>query len=517
MVTDIYDEVLYPGTALRQTSPDRLYVIGRLAGMNPANPSECNVLELGCGNGRSLVAMATIMPKSRFVGIDRAGRALQQGTEAAHSSGLVNVLFKQEDLLNVSPELGEFDYIIAHGVYSWVPGKVQDALLQTIHDHLAPGGVAYVSYNTMPGWHLRGMVREMMLFHIRNIRDTKERIDEAYRLLKFLDKAANQNDLYGQFIKKEVHETLQHERSYLFHDDLAETNSPVYFHEFAEHASRSGLKFMGEADFYETQFHIYPEEISQTLQAMNAEDVLLKEQYLDFLKCRRFRQTLLCHDSVKLSQSALSEPLREFHLYADARPMSYEVDLRPEIIEEFKGPRGSKASTDHTLSKAALLHLSRVHPDSIKFSELVEQSRLMLKQSGLTDTTDDRDIEILADIMLQTYSSGLIELYSEPFLFTTEPGPRPLGSPLARYEAESGRMVTNLKLKNVLLDDEIAYRIFRLLDGTRTREDLAAEPSIVEILDSTQGSTEGSGFSSRLAVVDTRLKRLASLALILKN
>src|SRR5262249_26620757 len=146
-----YDEVVYPSYVYSQTHPDRLATIATLLGMNPTSVESCRVLELGCGAGGNLIPMAFDLSESGFVGIDLAGSAISQGRELIKALGLKNISLQQADLMDLSSELGKFDYIIAHGLFSWVPEVVRDRILAICRAHLAPEGVAYISYNAYPG------------------------------------------------------------------------------------------------------------------------------------------------------------------------------------------------------------------------------------------------------------------------------------------------------------------------------------------------------------------------------
>ena len=167
--TNAYDEMPYPGTAQAESHPDRLATLAFLHGMTPASPDRCRVLELGCSDGGNLIPMAYALPDSQFLGLDSSAREIATGQQRIANYGLANVALRQVNILDVGPELGQFDYILACGVYSWLPAEVQDKLLQLCQQLLAPQGVAYVNYNTYPGWFLRGMARAIMLHHTRNI------------------------------------------------------------------------------------------------------------------------------------------------------------------------------------------------------------------------------------------------------------------------------------------------------------------------------------------------------------
>ncbi len=183
-----YDQVLYPGLPLPQTHPDRLATIAGLFGMSPAAAPNCRVLELGCGDGGNLIPMALTLPGSVFTGIDLAAPAITHGCALIRKLGLDNITLRRLDLMQAGADLGEFDYgvfdyIIAHGLYSWVPAAVRDGLLGLSRRHLAPQGVAYVSYNASPGFGRRRLFREMMLYHAREVEDPMRRVEQGVQLI----------------------------------------------------------------------------------------------------------------------------------------------------------------------------------------------------------------------------------------------------------------------------------------------------------------------------------------------
>src|SRR4051812_41655243 len=154
--------------------------------MSPAPVDRCRVLELGCAGGGNLLPMAETLPQSTFFGIDLSPVQIGHGQRIIRALGLTNLRLEAMSILDVPEDFGEFDYIIAHGVYSWVPPAVQQKILDLCAAHLAPQGVAYLSYNTYPGWHLRQMAREMMLYHVAGIESPQESAAQATALVQFI-------------------------------------------------------------------------------------------------------------------------------------------------------------------------------------------------------------------------------------------------------------------------------------------------------------------------------------------
>src|SRR5262245_14549100 len=160
-----YDEVPYESHPYGQTHPSRLATIATLFGLTPPPVAKCRVLELGCASGGNIVPMAELLPESWFVGVDLSGRQIADGERIVRAAGRTNVRLRHASILDVDDSYGPFDYILCHGVFSWVPDVVREKILDICSKHLTPNGVAYVSYNTYPGWHMRGMIRDMMRFH----------------------------------------------------------------------------------------------------------------------------------------------------------------------------------------------------------------------------------------------------------------------------------------------------------------------------------------------------------------
>ncbi len=454
-----YDQVLYPGFPLAQTHPDRLATIAGLLGMTAARPDRSRVLELGCGDGGNLIPMALGLPESEFTGIDLSEQAAARGRAMSHALGLKNISLQQMDLLEVGADLGEFDYILAHGVYSWVPPEVRDGVLRICRANLAPDGVAYVSYNAYPGFHRREMFRGMMLHHVRNVREPASRYQEAVRLIAELAKCKLDDQRTRILFEEEGQHLSETAPWAVYHDDLADTNRAFYLHEFVADARRHQLQYLGDADFFEMQAETYPEPVAEGLERFAGTDVVVKEQYLDFIKGRRFRQTLLCRDEVALDRSLGPERIAELYVASPARSVSASPDLREGVAELFRGPRGAALETDCAAAKIALCRLSEIWPQAIHFPELLREG----------------DAARLAEVLLQGYRVGLLELHTLAPQFAAIAGECALASPLARLQVSQSPVVTTLRHTLVELDDAVDRGLLLLLDGTRDHAALLEE------------------------------------------
>ncbi len=443
----VYDAVAYEGQPVAQAHPDRLAVLGLLHGMSPAPIGRCRVLELGCGDGAHLIPVALTCPGSEFTGIDLSGAAIARGQERAGKLGIRNLRLEQRDILDVGPEFGEFDYVIAHGIYSWVSEAVRDRVVAIARENLAPQGVAFIDYNAYPGCHQRMMLREMMLFQVNGIEDPELKLKHAFALLNLLAGTANAT------LAQEVKQTRERLGWQLFHDDLAEHFFPVYLAQFAQHARAHGLQLLADAQFPTQQLFTLPAEVAENIRAAAQGDYVLEQQYLDFVEMRRFRHTLLCREEVRLERPPDPRRIGDLHVATVAERVA---------DDEFRGPRGASMKTSLPYALAALDYLSARRPAAVSFAEL----------AGAVSMDEDT----LAQFLLGTFAAGVVELHTTPSKFTIQPGQRPKAFSLARLEAAEGeQVITSLRHGCIELQDETARRAIVLMDGTRDRAALARE------------------------------------------
>jgi SAM-dependent methyltransferase len=406
--------------------------VATLFGLHPADPATCRYLELGCGDGGNVVPMAYGLPGASFTGIDIAPTAIAHAEELRRALGLDNLELRLADLVALG-ELGTYDFIVAHGVYSWIEPAARDALLAACRAHLAPHGVAYVSYDVLPGGHRREITRQMLRWHLRDVDDPQERIAQARALLTAVSEAGQ-----GQ-----AEWALGQSDAALYHDELAEHHDAVLFTDFVAHAGRHGLAFLAEADVFEMQAGGLPPGLGA--------DPIAREQYLDFFKGRMFRQTLLCHSGAERREPAPAV-VRGMLAATPARPAG---DVRPGRVE-FRGPQGATLTTDHDALKAVLVRLGDAWPRALPVAELAEDDAVFAA-------------------LLQAYAANLVQLHVWAPALAATPPERPTASALARLQAGRGTRITNLRHATVEVPDELGRRLITLLDGTRDRAALLRE------------------------------------------
>lgn len=456
-----YDDLAYPGYVYPRTHPGQLEVLGRLFGLEPAAAPSCRVLELGCGDGVNALAIAQTLPGARVVGVDRVASAIERGRAQRGTAGLENVELVVGDLSDpaLSQRLGVFDYVIAHGVYSWVPPQVRAALLSLIAAVLAPRGIAYVSYNAYPGSYLRDMARDVLEFHLRGVSGATERLRRAHDLMRAIV-AIESPSPYARVLREQLERMLGASDALLYHDELAEISTPFYFHEFMDHAGRCGLQFLSEAELSDSQIRDVPEAVG-ALMAGLPPDVVVREQYLDFFRNRMFRQTLLVHEGPTISRRIDATVLGRLWVSSAAR--------RTET--GFAIEQGGSVETTDPLVLAALTELCEVYPAALEFSELARRAARRCGGEASVQVN-----EHLQRLLLEMYLVHVVGLQSTPSPAAPEPGPTPTASPLARAQCADGLpVISTLLPSNHALGDPVARRLVELADGSRSTAELARE------------------------------------------
>jgi methyltransferase-like protein/predicted O-methyltransferase YrrM len=483
-----YERTPYPDSCYAQSHPNRLAAIGMLLGLDPAPIHDCRVLELGCAAGRNLIPMAESLPGSKFVGLDFAANQIAVGHEAITELKLSNIHLLAMDLLEDTAELGRFDYIIAHGVLSWVPGPVRRRILQICSQHLAPNGIAYVSYNTLPGWHMLGALREMMLYRTRNEKNPDKKAKSARELIHFLsDTVGNDKNSSGTFLGsygdmiraycqfiEEQRQTDKGGNELMLHDELGLINKPFYFVEFMEMVRDNGLNYVAEAEFSAVMPKDFSPEVIKQIQAL-AKDTIDAEQYMDFLRNRTFRQTLLCHEANHVNRAVRPEMLIDKNFsFATKAQANGKSAFAAKTVAQYEASDGAVFSTDHPVTKAAWIHMIDKSPLAIPFTDLLTQARTMVYGTQIiSQKKADQDQLVLAANLLQAfcYSSQLVELRVGKNLFQCRVSHRPLASPIARYQAKKETRVINRRHEPVTLDSRIRHLVC-CMDGTQNRKDL---------------------------------------------
>ncbi len=460
-----YDRIDYPTHVYPETHPDMLARTGVLFGMRPPAVDTCRVLEIGCGNGRNIIPMAFELRESEFVGIDLATGPIQDAQGMIRRTGLQNVAVRAMDVMDIGEKFGKFDYIIAHGIYSWVPKNVQDKILTICHDNLSPSGIAFVSFNTHPAGRIRQATSDIMKFHLRTSAVDTDCVREGKHFLKTLLALTEQNSVWKAVLGEEIERLSKRPDGVTFHDELSPVYSPVYFAEFATDAAHKGLQFLSDVNLSDPIDSAVNPKAAEILDRLSR-NVVNYQQYLDYVTFRGFRRTLVCHSSIQLDRTHFRERIQALLV---ASPLMKSGEGRDGGMT-FRNRRGSGAmTTDSPVVSSALSHLERIWPRAMPFSDLAGEV-----ERELPETLPEDVPSVLSQAVLQLASSRLIDLRTYDVPVAARVADRPAATCLARLEAAEGSSVTTLMHTRIDIPQEQTRHLLQMLDGTRTVRALAS-------------------------------------------
>ncbi len=478
-----YDQIPYLNRSHASTHPDRLATIATLLGLEPPPLDRCRVLELGCANGRNLLPMAMALPAATFVGVDLSARQIADGQAMVAELGLANLQLRHASLADVDAGYGVFDYILCHGVYSWVDQGLQDKILDICRANLAENGVAFVSYNIFPGWHDKLKVREMLLREVRHIADPQVRIRKsrefASLMAELVAPAGSEPTPYGARLRAEAELINQQDDDYIFHEYLEDANLPLYVSDFAERAARHGLQYLADADRGLRSLDSLPAPVVEAMRR-HADGIVAQEQLLDYYTNATFRSTLLVPAGVRVDRTVTPQRLQGLFVCSPLQPVSAMPDIAGANFETF-GAADLEATfaTAHPASKAAMLTLQAAYPRAIPFAELIADACARIYPEGdlgQSKVMRVREADIIGRNLLQGHMTdrNLIDVHARaPALVASAAPlpPRPLVWPSARYEALRSRSVTNAYHRAVRLGP-LSWYLLPFLDGTRALDEL---------------------------------------------
>ncbi|HEX6750879.1 MAG TPA: class I SAM-dependent methyltransferase [Longimicrobium sp.] len=452
------------------TAPAHLALCSRWHG-GPRPPlRRYRLAELGCGDGANLLALAFYDRESAFVGVDASAAELERACMGVRCLGLANVRLIRNDVRDVDPgEIGECDYMVAHGLYSWVPEDARAAILGLCRRCLAPAGLAYVSYNAQPGWATRRMVRETLL-RSRAVRDApvEEKAARAIALAaELLEDLPSRDYAHAVLLADEMERVRDAKPGYVFHEHLAEVNDGFWLGEFVEQACGHGLDYVGDAQFCRWEGHV-PSAISSAL-ARRELDPVEREEAADLLGDRYFRQSILCRADAPREPGSRSVILDEVHLATSLGARSDPFDLTEGVIESFDGQGGPVVTLDSAITKAAVVLLAAQWPAGVPLGELHACAERLLAEHGIGMGRGTP--AQLAEELTTLFEAGQVELRLREPAYDRGIPEHPRAHALARFEA-AHREVLTTPYHLPLPFDPAAMEMVRALDGTRSQRHL---------------------------------------------
>lgn len=460
---DFYESLPFP-----DTQPSLLAALAQLCGLVAPAVTGARVLELGCAGGGNLIPLAARYPAAEFLGIDLLPAHVAQAQARIAALGLRNVRVIQGDLAERQPLEGQYDYVLCHGVYSWAGPAAQAGIWSLLRQHLSANGVAYLSYNVWPGWHLRGAVRDLLLSSDDASLPSAERAARARRQVERVAAQADAATAYGQLMRHEAQTLARQADSYLIGEFLAPHNAPSHFSEMAARAQEAGLVFLCEAHLHAS----HPQANQPALDAAAREvaaDPVGYQQQLDWLLGRAFRQSLWVRGERLDAAGAVptADRLTGLHASATLRPQPPGTDAKgaaqPASGVVLRDAKGLSLTTNDPVVARALVRLGEQYPDTVPVADLLAQA----------EATEAGSSARLLPALLQAVMAGLVDVTSEPVCTGRASDLRPAVWSLARLEAAAGQhWVSNQRHAPVRVD-VLGRALLQLADGRHTLAELA--------------------------------------------
>lgn len=323
-----YNSFLYVSKPFSSTNINNLQAKAKMYGLKPVPLKGARVLELGASCGGNIVTQALYYPETTFTGIDLSGVQVKHGNDIINAIGLKNVTLLEKDILDIDESFGTFDYIIVHGIWSWVPDVVKDKILSICNVNLSDNGIAYVSYNTYPGWKRLEQLRDIMLYSEKRAKDQDllERTLYTKSVLKMVADTMNIDDrsrTQSAYKINNIHNVLNSNDYYVAHEYLEAFNDPVYVSDFIERARKQGCAYIGDEVLQRSFITWLADDVTNNIRALSHDNYVDKEQFYDYVYDTQFRMSLLTklsnEDKINHEETVTQDILNSLYYVGNSR------------------------------------------------------------------------------------------------------------------------------------------------------------------------------------------------------
>lgn len=365
-----YDDFLYVSKPFSNTCITSLMAKALIYGLDPVPVEDARVLELGSSCGGNIIPQALYNPSTTFTGIDLSPTQVKHGNELIESMGLKNITLLEKDIMDIDDSFGTFDYIIVHGIWSWVPDVVKDKILNICSRNLSDRGIAYVSYNTYPGWKRLEQLRDIMLYSEKHAPNDslQERTVYTKNVLKLIAetmKLDERSTKISDYKIKNINRVLQSNDYYVGHEYLEAINDPVYVSEFIERAQEQGCAYIGDETLNRSFITWLDSNVENNIRTLARDSYIDKEQYYDYVYDTQFRMALLtkCSNEDKISHDERVEKKVLDTLYFN-NALDEEPGVPPEWTNVMHISIQELMDTKRPFNVADIMkHIEEHHPD----------------------------------------------------------------------------------------------------------------------------------------------------------
>jgi methyltransferase-like protein/cyclopropane fatty-acyl-phospholipid synthase-like methyltransferase len=458
-----YDQVPYVSFPHGRSHPARIAMVAQMLGLAATSPDSAQVLEIGCASGGHIIPLAIQYPHARFVGLDLSPVQIESGRARIARLGLTNIELICGDLAEWTPGGLTFDYVLCHGVYSWVPTSVRQIILHQIAKHLSANGIAYVSYNTLPGWRLKQVFRDALISQTRSLPDANAQIARARALIDAWKGWNSSSAPHAKLLRFWADKASTMPDDYLAHEFLEEANEPQTFTDFVNDASRANLGYLGDLDLWMSLPENFDPETRRMLELTAGNLLVPTEQMIDVLTGREFRRTLLVHEDIAANVSRHLDRGRVEGLHFSGHYKLTEPGSAPPWT--FTAPNGRNLSTNIASVRTVFEALSAAYPASLSLNELAD----------LTDpeTPDGSGRAEIVDALFAALAGGLIDARTDRLSAASVVVALPRTPAHCRIDALAGESVTATLRHEPFFIDVVGRILLPLLDGRHDKEALA--------------------------------------------
>ena len=472
-----YDDFPYDSYPFPQTRPEAIYATGKLFSFDAQLPAKARVLSIGCSYGMELIPFALNNPDSSCLGIDISKKEIEHGQKIIKDLEINNVELKAISVSDIDESYDKFDYIICHGVISWVPDYVKNKIFEVCKNNLAENGIAFISYNVFPGWNMANNAKDMMRYHAKNFNSNIDKLQQGKFFLDFVNDALTSSETpYALALKKEIEFLKTQKDYYIFHEYIEGINKPFYFHEFVGKLSENKLNYLADSQV-STMFHDnLPKKAAELFAQIN--DLVKSEQYCDFIYNRRFRNSLVVHEGKSCSYNVKNDVLKDLYLIthisiSDKNVKDVEVNDRNENLTfYFDNNKSNYIQTNSPYLKATFIAWIDFANCPVSINELLGKSKEKLHQFNEKEFQD-----LVSSNILKLIFANNIHVISSKISLINYITDKPKVSKLVRYQAASyieneHQMWVCTNISAVYYINVFEKYLLQYLDGTNDKNSL---------------------------------------------
>lgn len=368
----------------------------RLAFLNNglAAPDIVSACELGFGQGLS-INMHAAASNVHWYGTDfnpaHASFAQELATASKADTRLMDDSFEE---FAQRPDIPDFDYIGIHGIWSWINDENRQRIVDFVHHKLKPGGVLYISYNTLPGFDSFAPMRHLMTLHAEVIgshgQGLVSRIDDA---VDFACSLQDANSLYvkaNPLVAARLAKLKHQDRHYLAHEYFNRDWHPMYFSTMADYLKSAKLDYACSARYLD---HVDAINLTPDQQAIlkSIPDPMFRQSTFDFMVNRHFRTDYWVKGKRPINSVAQIAQLRKHALLLTTLPSNISLEInspagKTRLSEKIYGAILDALTGCRVMTLGQLEDI--VKPKGISFSQLMQACFVLMGQDHLHPVMD---------------------------------------------------------------------------------------------------------------------------------